>query len=111
MPKMTNLPLILILRPFRGDQLIIALNARHPKFGTTIGKYRRHGNLPHSPSLRCEVATDLGRLDWAKIRILIKSKSFLFPYSTPTEYKEALCDLFDQVIVWNLEAVLVYACR
>jgi hypothetical protein len=26
------------------------LNAGHPKFGTTIGKYRRHGNLPDSPS-------------------------------------------------------------
>jgi hypothetical protein len=59
MPKVTNFPLIMIIRPFRGDQLIIALNAGHPKFGTTIGKHRRHGNLPHSPSLWFEVVTGL----------------------------------------------------
>ena len=43
--------------------------------------------------------------------ILIKRESFLLPYSTPSKYKEALCDMFDQMILWNLEAVLVCACR
>ena len=50
LPKMTDLPLIPIRGPFGGNQLITALDAGHSKFGTTIGQYRRHGNLPHSPS-------------------------------------------------------------
>jgi len=36
-PKMTDLPLIPILRPFGGNQLVTALDAGHPKFGATIG--------------------------------------------------------------------------
>ena len=60
-PQMTDLPLIPLLRPFGGDQLIVALNAGHAKFGTTIGQYRRHGKLPRSPSLRREVVVKLLR--------------------------------------------------
>ncbi len=35
-----------ILRPFRGNQLVAALDATHPKGRTTIRYHRRHGNLP-----------------------------------------------------------------
>jgi len=41
-PKMTDMPLIPILGPFGGNQLIVALSAVHPEVGTTIGSYR-HG--------------------------------------------------------------------
>ena len=52
---MTILMLTPILGPFGGNQLITALDARHPEFRTPIGQYRRHGSLPRSPSLREEV--------------------------------------------------------
>jgi hypothetical protein len=42
---MTDLPLIPKLRPFGGNQLVITLDAGHPKFGTTTGQYRRHDIL------------------------------------------------------------------
>jgi hypothetical protein len=89
---MRDLPLIPLSRPFGGDQLIVALNAGHAKFGTTIGQYRRHGSLPRSPSLRREVvvkiiAIPLGEQRFASI--LINGES-LVPCNIPTEYKEAL---------------------
>ena len=52
---MVDLALIPILGPFGGNQLVAALDARHPEFGTPMGQYRRHGSLPRSPSLREEV--------------------------------------------------------
>ena len=48
---MTDLPLIPILGPFGGDQLISALNAIYPEAGTTIGYYR-HWNLTRFASMR-----------------------------------------------------------
>ena len=56
---MMDLPLIPILGPFGGDQLVIALDASHPEFGTPIGQYRRHDSLPRSPSLRRDEVTEL----------------------------------------------------
>ena len=56
-----DLPLIPILGPFGGNQLITALDARYPVFGTPTGQYRRHGNLPRSPSLRREEVKKLLR--------------------------------------------------
>ena len=47
-----DLPLIPILGPFGRNQLVTALNARHPEFGTRIGQYRRYGKLP--VSYRCD---------------------------------------------------------
>jgi len=46
-PKMNNLPLIPMSRPFGGNQFITALNARHREFWTPI---RYH---PHYKSLLC----------------------------------------------------------
>jgi hypothetical protein len=56
---MTILLLTPILRPFGGDQLIVALNAGHSEGGKTIGFYR-HRNLDDfdSTSVRKE-GTDL----------------------------------------------------
>jgi len=89
---MTDLPLIPILGPFGGNQLVTALDARHPELGTTIGQYRRHGNLPHSPSLCREVVTELCRAGYETVRFGLdqERESFLFPCNTPTKYKEAL---------------------
>jgi len=36
-PNVMDLPLIPILGPFGGNQLVAALDARHPEFGTPIG--------------------------------------------------------------------------
>lgn len=44
-PKIEDVPLILIFRPFGGNQQIAALNAGHPVVGTTRRRYRRHGDL------------------------------------------------------------------
>jgi hypothetical protein len=44
-PNMTDALIAAVLGPFGGYQLITALNALHPETGTTIGQYRRHGNL------------------------------------------------------------------
>jgi hypothetical protein len=41
---MKDVPLILILGPFGGNQLIVAMGAAHPEARTTIGYYR-HWNL------------------------------------------------------------------
>jgi hypothetical protein len=88
---MTILLLAPILRPFGSNQLITTLDAGHPKPGTTIGQYRRHGNLPHSPSLCREEVMELCVLIMQQFAsILINSESLLVPCNTPTEYKEAL---------------------
>ena len=52
-----------------GNQLVTTLDAGRPKFRTTIGHYRRHGSLPHCPSLCREEAVELWRLDHAAIRL------------------------------------------
>jgi hypothetical protein len=86
-----HLPLNPILGPFGGNQLVIALDARHPKFGTPIGQYRRHASLLRSPSLRREEVTDLQRWDYSTTRFdLDQSESFLVCCNTPTKYKEAV---------------------
>ena len=54
-PKMTILLRTPIFGPFGGNQLVAAMDARHPEFGTPMGQYRRHGSLPRSPPLREEV--------------------------------------------------------
>jgi hypothetical protein len=42
-PKMSYLPLVTILGPFGGNQLIVALNAICPETRTTFGWYHSHG--------------------------------------------------------------------
>jgi hypothetical protein len=39
---MMDVPLVPILRPFRIDQLMIALTAGNPEVRAAIGLYRRH---------------------------------------------------------------------
>jgi hypothetical protein len=41
-PNMMDVPLIPILGPFGGDQLMTALTAGNPEVGAAIGSYRRH---------------------------------------------------------------------
>ena len=43
LPKMTYLPIVTILGPFGGNQLIVASNAICPKTRTTFGWYHSHG--------------------------------------------------------------------
>ena len=44
-PKMTNVPPVSMLGPFRGDYLTVAMRAGHPVARTSRGCYRRHGNI------------------------------------------------------------------
>ena len=65
---MIGAPIVQVLGPFGGNQLITALKAAHSEFGTSIAQYRRHGSLPRSPSPREEV-TELYRTDYATTRL------------------------------------------
>jgi hypothetical protein len=43
---MKDVPFIPMLGAFRGNQLMVALNAVHPEARTTCECYRGHGDLP-----------------------------------------------------------------
>jgi hypothetical protein len=45
-PKMTDLPLIPVLGPLRGNQVIVALHAICTEARTTFGCYHPHGGSP-----------------------------------------------------------------
>jgi hypothetical protein len=77
---MMRLPLIPILGPFGGNQLVTALDASHSEFRTPVGQYRRHDSLSRSPSLRREEVTELKRWDYATIHFdLDKERIVLGP--------------------------------
>src|SRR5208282_700810 len=46
-PRMEDVMLVLVFRPFRGNQQIAALGAVHSEDGMIIGSHYQHDNLPH----------------------------------------------------------------
>jgi len=100
-PNMMDSPLIPILGPFRGKQLITALGAIRPKGRTTIGNLCRHCNLPGSfpgsgRRLRKFMAKQLNcsrngcELLWIAVISVPKAETSQSFVSTPST-KESLC--------------------